>query len=90
MSDQDNIKTISVDVDVHHVEPSKPAVTVQHKMSSSEEEAFAAGMVTSKAQKLQIKLIEQNLFISRLLGDYIIIMYFKRRRHKSGARSSNS
>ena len=44
MSDEDNIKTISVDVDVHAVESSNPALTVQHKIDSSEEEVFAAGM----------------------------------------------
>ena len=44
MSGEDNIKTISVDVDVHTVESANSGLTVQHKIASSEEDVFAAGM----------------------------------------------
>ena len=57
MSDEDNSKTLSVEVDVY-AEPSNSALTVEHKIGSSEAEVFAAGMEATKAQKLQIKLPE--------------------------------
>ena len=44
MSGEDIIKTISVDVDVHTPESSNPGLTMQHKIASSQEEVFAAGM----------------------------------------------